>query len=189
MDPDITAPRFLSIEFHTRFFPRLLRDRLRRKKREGRGTTFTSTMEMIVTFAVCLILAVIGIPLAWTQGSVVGWILSIAGVGGIVGLVILSVGGQWGDRPTYDNFLTGVFLFFVSLGVFIGIPIGMDRHSFWFGVSASLAGLLGGYVLGIFAGYRLQHLGWVAVILNMLAAFAAIVLGGTALILLLVVIF
>jgi hypothetical protein len=143
---------------------------------------------MIITFALCLILTVIGIPLAWNQGSVVGWILSIVGIGGIVGLVILSVAGQWGDRPTYDHFLIGIFLFFVSLGVFIGIPIGISRHSFCFGVSVSLAGLVGGYVLGIFAGLRLQHLGWLAVIMNMLAAFAAIILGATALILLFVLI-
>jgi hypothetical protein len=55
-------------------------------------------------------------------------------------------------------------------------------------VSVSLAGLVGGYVLGIFAGLRLQHLGWLAVIMNMLAAFAAIILGATALILLFVLI-
>lgn len=143
---------------------------------------------MVISLAVCLILAVIGIPSAWTQGSVLGWILTIVGVGGTAGLVILSVGSQWGDRPTYDDFLIGIFLFFVSLGLFIGIPVGMDRHSFWLGLSASLAGLVGGYVLGILAGLRLQHLGWVAVILNMLAAFAAIILGATALIILIVLV-
>jgi hypothetical protein len=139
---------------------------------------------MMIIFAVCLILAVIGIPMAWTQGSFFGWILSIIGIGGIVALMILSVASQWGNRPTYDDFLTGIFFFFVSLGLFLGIAVGMDRHSFWLGVSASLAGLAGGYVLGIFAGLRLQHLGWMAVIMNMLAVFGAIVLGATALILL-----
>jgi hypothetical protein len=189
MGLDVTPPRFLSLEFHSRFFPQLLRARLQRKKRESQGTTFTSTTEMIISLAVCLILAIIGIPLAWTQGAIVGWILSIAGVGGIVTLVILSVGGQGGDRPTYDDFLTGIFLFFVSLGLFIGIPVGMDRHSFWLGMSASLAGLVGGYGLGIFAGLWMQYLGWLAVIMNILAALAAIVLGGTALILLVVLVF
>ena len=64
MVPDNPAPKFLSIEFHTKFFPRILRDRLRRKKRESPGTTFTSTTEMMISFAVCLILCFIGIPLA-----------------------------------------------------------------------------------------------------------------------------
>ena len=40
-------------------------------------------------------------------------------------LVILSIGSQWGDRPTYSDFLAGVFFFFVCLGLFIGIPVGM----------------------------------------------------------------
>ncbi len=186
MVPGNPVPRFFSLEFHTRFFPRVLRDRLHRKKREGQGSAFTSTTEMIIGLAVCLVLALIGIPYALTQGSIVGWILSIAGAGGIGILVILSIGSQWGDRPTYDDFLAGVFLFFVCLGLFFGIPVGMESHSFWLGMSASLAGLVGGYVVGVFAGLRLQHLGWLAVILNMLAAFAAIILIGTSLILLIV---
>jgi hypothetical protein len=179
-DPD--TPKFLSLEFHTSFFPRLLWGRLRRKKKETQGTTFTSTMEMIIALAVCLILAVIGIPSALTRGSVVGWILSIIGVGGILALLIASVGAQWGNRPTYDNFLTGVFFFFVSLGILIGIPVGMGNSSPVLGVSVSLAGLLGGYMLGIFAGLRMQHLGWMALILNMVAGLAAIAMGGATLI-------
>jgi len=188
MGSDIPPPKIFSREFHTEFFPRLLKDRLRRKKRGGQGTTFTSTTEMIISLAVCVVLAVIGIPSAWTQGSVFGWILSIAGIGGIVGLVILSVSGSWGERPSYDDFLVGIFFFFVSLGLIMGIAAGMDRHSFWLGLVASLAGLGGGYGLGILAGLRMQHLGWMAVILNMLAAFGAIILGATALFLLVVLV-
>jgi hypothetical protein len=150
---------------------------------ESQGTTFTSTMELFIIFAVCLILAIIGIPSA-VHGSVLGWILSILGVVGIVSLVILSVSSQWGERPTYDDFLKGVFFFFVSLGIFIGIPVGMESHSFRLGASASLAGLVAGYALGIVAGLQLQSLGWFAIILNMIAAFTAIVLVGTTLLML-----
>jgi hypothetical protein len=183
---DASIPRFLSFEFHTTFLPRVLKDRLCRKKKESPGTTFTSTTEMIIGMAVCIILAVIGIPSAWTQGSIVGWILSIVGVGGIVVLVILSIGGQRGDHPTYDDFLAGIFLLCVCLGLFIGIPIGMAHHSVWLGLLGSLIGVLAGYVAGVFAGLWLQHLGWIAVILNMLAALAALALCSTALIMLLV---
>ncbi len=186
MATDSTPPKFLSLKFHSRFFPRLLRDRLRRKKIEEQGTSFTSTTELTVVLAVCLILAVIGIPSALTRRSLVGWILSLIGVGGVLAIFVLSVGAQWGKRPTYHHFLTGIFFFFVSVGIFIGIPVGMDNHSAWLGMLTSLAGLFGGYVLGIFAGMQLQHLGWIAAILNMLAGFAAIVMGGTTLIMLLV---
>jgi hypothetical protein len=115
MTADIAPAKFQSFEFHTRFFPQILWDRLRRKKKEDQGTSFTSTMEMIISLAVCLILAVIGIPSAVTQGSALGWILGI---------------------------------------------------------------------VGILAGFWLRYLGWMSVILNMVAALAAIVLAGAALIML-----
>jgi len=155
-------------------------------KRQEQGTSFTSTMEMMILFAVCLILAVVGIPLAWTQGSITGWILSILGVGGGLALFIASVAAYWGNRPTYDDFLMGIFFLFVVAGVFIGIPVGMDKHSPWLGALISLGGLLAGYAVGILAGLRLQHLGWIVIPLNMLAGFAAIVTGGGFLIMLVV---
>lgn len=143
-------------------------------------------MEITIAFAICLILVVVGMPLALTRGSIIGWILSIIGGGGVLVLLISSVAAYWGNRPTYHHFLTGIFFLFVSVGIFIGIPFGMDKHSPWLGALTSLAGLFAGYVLGIFAGLRLQHLGWIAVLINMLAGFAAIVTGGAFLIMLLV---
>ena len=181
MTADPIPPKFFSLEFHTGFFPRLLRDRVLRKEKETRGTGFTSTMEMMISVAACLILAALGIPSAVNRGSIAGWIAAIVGVGGILALLVVSVAAQWGIRPNYDNFLIGIFFFFISLGIFIGIPVGMDNHSLRLGVSASLAGLAGGYVLGILAGLGLHYLGWMAVIVNILAGFGAIVIGGAAL--------
>ena len=186
MTVDSVPPKFLSREFHTRFFPRLLLDRYsRRKKKETQGTTFTSTTEMFITLAVCLILAVIGIPAALTEGSILGWILSVLGVGGAILLLVVSVGAQWGSRPSYDDFLGGIFFFFVTLGAFVGVPVGMDAHSPGLGILAGLAGLSAGYALGILAGLKLQHLGWMATVVNMLAGLAAIVMAGGGLITLL----
>ncbi len=188
MTADTVPPKFLSLDFHARFFPGLLRDRfLPRKNRETPGTTFTSTTEMIVMLAGCLILAAIGIPTAVSRGSIVGWILTALGVGGTILLFILSVAAQWGHRPSYDDFLAGIFFFFVSLGVPVGVAVGLETHSPWLGILAGLAGLLGGYVLGILAGLRLQHLGWIATIVNMLAGLAAIVTAAGALVTLLFV--
>ena len=188
MTVDPVPPKFLSLEFHTRFFPQLLLDRyLRRKKKEAQGTTFTSTTEMFISLAVCLILAVIGIPAVLTRGSIIGWILSVIGVGGVILLLVMSVGAHWGSRPNYDDFLGGIFFFFVSLGVLIGIPVGIDTHSPGLGILAGLAGLSAGYALGILAGLKLQHLGWMATIVNMLAGFAVIAMAGGGLITLLLV--
>lgn len=61
----------------------------------------------------------------------------------------------------------------------------MGYHSPWLGALVSLAGLIGGYVLGILAGLRLQHLGWLAVMVSMLAGLAAIGMGGAILVMLL----
>lgn len=155
-------------------------------KKQEQATSFTSTMEMMIALALCLVLAGVGIPLALSKGSIIGWILSIIGVGGGAVLLISSVATQWGNRPTYSDFLMGIYFLFVSLGIFVGIPVGMDKHSPWLGVLTSLAGLLVGYVLGIFAGFRLQHLGWIAVPIDLLAGFAAIVIGTAFLIMLFV---
>jgi hypothetical protein len=187
MVPDITPPKFVSKEFHTRFFPQVLRNHLPPKRRESEGTTFTSTTEMFILLAVCVILAIIGIPSA-VQGSVLGWILSILGVGGTIALVVMSLMCQRGERPSYGDFLIGVFLFFVILGIFLGIPVGMETHSFGLGLLTSLAGLITGYVIGIYGGLWLQYLGWFAIVINMLAAFGAIILSGTALIMLVILI-
>ncbi len=64
MTVDSIPPKFLSLEFHTRFFPRVLRDRLYRKEKGSEGTSFTSVMEMMIGLAVCVILAIIGLPFA-----------------------------------------------------------------------------------------------------------------------------
>lgn len=183
MEPDNNPPKFFSLDFHARFFPSVIMDRLNFKKSDGRGTTFTSTTEMFITLAVCVILAIIGLPSA-ANGSVLGWTLSVLGVGGTIVLLILSVIGNQGERPSYNDFLIGVFLFFVVLGAFIGIPAGMETHSFLLGLLVSLAGLAAGYVIGILGGIWLQYLGWIAVVINMIAGFGAIIMSGTVLIML-----
>ncbi|MRR17566.1 MAG: hypothetical protein EG826_14035 [Deltaproteobacteria bacterium] len=135
-----------------------------------------------------MIVAIIGIPWA-VQKSVLGWILSILGVGGILALVIASFLGRQGEKPRYDDFPIGVFLFFVILGVFVGIPIGMETHSFWLGLPASLAGLVVGYFIGILGGLWLQCLGWIAIVINMPAVVGTIILSGTIVILLVILAF
>ena len=140
----------------------------------------------MIAVAAFVILAVIGIPPAFTRGSVVGWVLTVIGTGGIATLVVVSIAGSWGHRPTYDDFLTGIFFFFIALGILVGVPIGMESRSAVLGVSASLGGLFGGYVLGILAGLRMQHLGWLASIINMVAGLGAMILGGTIVIMLVV---
>ena len=103
-------------------------------------------------------------------------------------LLVSSVRSQWGTRPTYDDFLAGIFFFFVSLGILLGIPVGISHRSFLLGACVSLAGLVAGYVLGIFSGLWAQRIGWMALAVNALAGLAAIIIGLAFLILLLVLV-
>jgi hypothetical protein len=187
-DLQLVHPRFLSLEFHLRFFPRFLLSRFKEKRMRG-GVSFTSNLEILVVLAVCFILAFIGMPLAVNQGSVVGWILTVIGVGGIGALLVQSIGSQWGSQPTYDDFLAGIYFFAVSLGIIIGIPIGMDHHSPIAGVLTSIGGFIVGHVIGIAAALQMQRLGWMAVIANMLAGFGAICLSAGTIIMLMFVAF
>lgn len=177
------TPGFFSLDFHLRFFPRVLRRRLRGKGKDG-GVSFTSTLEATILLAVCVVLAVVGLPSALTRGSIVGWVLSVLGVGGAAVLFLWSVASHWGTPVEYDRFATGMFFFFVCLGIFVGIPSGLSNHSFLLGACVSLAGLVAGYLLGIFSGLQVQRLGWIAAIVDMLAALATIGMIGAALIML-----
>jgi hypothetical protein len=177
------VPKFLYLDFHLRFFPQVLRRRLRGKAKEG-GVSFTSTLEATILLAACVVLALIGLPSAITRGSIVGYVFSILGVGGAGTLFVWSVASSWGSPAGYDQFSPGVFFFFVLAGIFVGIPVGLSGHSFLLGVSLSLAGLVAGYPIGIFSGRQAQRLGWISTIVDMLAGLAAVGLAGAALIML-----
>lgn len=162
--------KFFSIEFHTRFFPSLLWSRLRPIKRVG--TSFVP-IEIYIVFAFCFVLAVAGIPNAITHHSIIGGVVGGTGVVGVLSLFISSICSRTGS-PSYDGFFIGVFFFSVVLGLTAGIFTGTLEHSFCFGLLRSAAGLVAGYVLGIFAGLWLQYLGSLAVMLDMLAGLAII---------------
>jgi hypothetical protein len=175
MASNVTPPSILSIEFHTKFFPQLLWSRLRPKKTEQEGIAFPPPMEFIMAPLVCVALAGVGLPWALNRGSIIGWILSIIGLGGLLAIFIFSILSQRGNRPTYDDFLIGVFFFFLFLGITAGICIGTFKHSLSLGLLSGTAGLFFGYVMGIFAGLWFQYLGWMAAFVNTLSGLA---IGG-----------
>jgi len=167
--PTDPRPGFLSLAFHARFFPRVLLNRLRPRGRAGAGFF---TFDHYVTLAVCLILVVISTPKPMHQRSIVGWILFGLGLFGLSALLIQSIASQWRELPSYDSFLVGFFFLFITMGLTAGIYAGTHQHSLALGLLAGTAGLLLGYLLGIFAGLQFQRLGWLAALLNILAAIA-----------------
>ena len=166
----MNAPKFLSFEFHTRYFPGVLLNRLRHGGRSATG--FPSTMEHHIVLAICIILLALGIPAAVSGGSIIGWIAGGIGAAGTIALVINSMLSRKGEPPSYDDFLAGVFFFFVFLGITSGIFVGTLEHSPFLGLLTGLAGFIGGYLLGILAGLWLQYLGWISVTVNVLAGLA-----------------
>jgi hypothetical protein len=166
-------PKLLSIEFHTRIFPSFLWNRLRPKQRTAAG--FSSSFELYITLAVCIILAAIGAPSALAQGSIAGWIVGGIGLAGLLAMIINSIASFWGKTPSYDDFLVGCFFFFVTAGPTAGIFIStLEHYPFFQGLLISAAGLVAGYALGVMAGFGLQYIGWLAAILNALS-FPAII--------------
>lgn len=159
-------PRFLSIEFHVRFFPGLIWSRLRQAERTGTG--FSSIFEIYVAFAICVILVAIGIPGALSHKSVTGWLIGGIGLAGILALLANSIFSHK-DAPSYDRFLTGVFFFFLALGMTAGVLAGKLNHSLSLGLFSGSGALVAGYLLGIPAGLWLQRLGWFSGVVNGLA--------------------
>ncbi len=160
------APEFFSLEFHARFLPSLLWSRLRPRERSRTG--FAPGVDFIITFFVFCILIAIGIPYAIANKSILGWVTGGIGAAGILALLVRSVASSEGP-PSYDDFLIGVFSFFVVLGVTAGIFVGTLEHSLRLGLMVGLGGLIAGYLLGILAGLWLQYLGWIALLVNGLA--------------------
>ncbi len=170
-------PKFLSLSFHAKFFPALLWQRLHPKRKEDEyQSPFTNhlPMEFIIAIAICGVLAAIGMPSALSEGSIIGWLIGGIGISGILALLILSVKSGLEEPPSYNDFLMGIFFFFVFLGISAGIFNGSLKHSQSSMVLGSLSGLFAGYVIGIFAGLYMQYLGWIAVLLNSIAGVSII---------------
>jgi len=178
----MNTPGFISFEFHVRYFPGVLLNRLRLGGRQETG--FPSTMEHHIVLAVCIILLVLGIPAAVSGGSIIGWIAGGIGAAGTIALAINSILSRRGEPPSYDDFLAGVFFFFVFLGISCGVFIGTLQHSLLLGLSAGFAGFIAGYLTGIMAGLWLQYLGWLAVTMNALAGLAVLGMFAVDLVLL-----
>jgi hypothetical protein len=168
-----TPPRFLSLAFHTRFFPAFLWGRFRSGNRTRPG--FNSLLGLYLLLAGSVALVALGIPAGLSHGSIIGWIAGGMGALGILALLVNSVASRWGEPPSYDGFLAGFFFFFLIAGLTAGIFIGtLDHYHLIQGLLTVVAGLVAGYLLGILAGFGLQYLGWLAMALDPLAGVAVV---------------
>lgn len=170
-------PSILSLEFHVGFFPRALWRRLRRKREERTG--FSSNLEFTIGLGLCIFLIALGIPMLLKHASIVGWIVSLLGTAGILAVIVINILGQWGTKPSYDDFLAGTFLFFIFFGLTAGLIFG-EGVGRWVG----FVGMVLGYLLGIAAGLLFQYLGWLSTILDVLFWIAVVLMMSADLVLL-----
>jgi hypothetical protein len=164
-------PPFFSLKFHTSFFPALLRRRLHPKKRSYESTFAGHiSLELPVLAIVSIMLGIFGFTAAFASGSMIGWICGILGLGGFVYLLTGSIRSVWGIRPSFDYFRTIIFLFFLFIGLTIGLGMGnIYRAPYGIRLISGLAGLTLGYIAGIIGGLWIQRLGWMASLLDIVA--------------------
>jgi hypothetical protein len=160
-EPRRLAPPFFSLEFHFRFLPGVIWRR-RAGKREPRSPFANHfPTELLLVLVACIIAILVGLP-ASHNGSLVGGIAASLGTIGLIALFVQSVCNQWGRRPTFDEFLAGVFVFLTLLGGTIGLMIGWIEHFGGLTWAMAAGGLVVGYLVGIGAGLWGQTLGWIA---------------------------
>ena len=168
------SPKFLSVEFHTRFFPALLRGLLRSKQQETRSG-FNTSIELYIALTACVVLVTLGVPSALSNESIAGWIAGGVGIAGSLAMIVHSISSRRGAPPSYDCFLIGIFFFFVFVGLTGGIFFStLEHYHLLYRLQIGATGLIAGYMLGILAGFWMQYLGWLAAILDKVAGLAVL---------------
>lgn len=176
MPPGSRPPRFFSLAFHAKFFPAVLWRGVRPAQEEC-APRFANhlPMECLLLFVGCAVLIAVGLPRAMARGSLIGWALCGAGGLGLLALLVQSVRAQAGSRPSFDAFRPVIFVFCIALGTILGVFAGSTLlHGRWVSIAGGLIGLLAGYASGIVAGLWIQRLGWLGLLVDLVAGCALI---------------
>ncbi|MBM3250376.1 MAG: hypothetical protein FJZ09_06010 [Candidatus Omnitrophica bacterium] len=163
-------PGILSLRFHIKFFPEVLRRCFLRRKSKGQEyqSPFANHFPIEFTLAIifCVVLLVAGLPGLIGKRSLISGAMSLLGAGGLIAMLVSSIRSEnknraeLGGRYTFDYFVTGVFLFFLLLGLSAGISLGYLKGSPAQMVLYGLTGIAAGYIVGLFAGIGINYLGW-----------------------------
>ena len=171
MDENSKSPPFFSLDFHIKFFPALLW-RLLHPKNRRYASTFAGhiSLELPVMAVVSIILGIYGFSAAIGSGSIIGWVCGILGLCGFIYLLINSIRSSKDQKPSFEYFRIVIFFFFAILGITTGLSVGTIYH-FGYGMTiiTGLAGLIPGYIVGVFGGIYAKYLGWMASLLDIIA--------------------
>lgn len=161
-----SPPSFFSPSFHLSFLPRVIGFRIEQWRRRDRNARRHVLVEIPLLIFGCLILGALGLPAA-VKGSILGWACTLIGAGALLGLMTWSIVGEYrvrrqeGYRYDYAVFMPTVFFFCVVLGFSAGLMAdgivhnSSDMSYLWAG-----AGLVLGYLAGIFAARWVHALGF-----------------------------
>lgn len=166
-------PGFWSREFHTRFFPSVLR-LIIRPRNEAYESPFArhGLTELTILLAVSLLACIFGYAAA-VNGSLIGAFIAFLATAGIVFLVVHSLRSRERRRPSWQEFRIGIFFFVLFLCFTAGLAIGQSYHAaYGVRLMGGLAGIAVGYFFGIACGLGAQYLGWLGEMLDLLAGIA-----------------
>lgn len=163
------APPFFSSDFHLRFLPSVIRQRLRPAPPRS-GFVSSAVLEFSLLTVVCGVMLAIGVPaMVSAQPTILGGVLTLLGGGGLLAMLVISLRSAWGEPLRYERFEPAVFLFVIVLGATVGIWTGFflydDRGSLFHYSHATerwllaLAGTALGYFAGIAVALWVQKLG------------------------------
>ena len=171
-----TPPGFFTTAYHLRFFPAVLRARLRPRPPRG-GFGNHALLELPIILAVSTVLLALGVPRVVDQpASISGIVLVLLGAAGIIAMLAVSIRAGLSTPVTYDEFEPFVFLFMLLLGATAALFFARMIWKLPAGLTWALviAGLVPGYLAGIAAGLFSQILGPLKATLGILAVCGAI---------------
>lgn len=170
MIPEDKSPNLLSMAFHRDFFLPFIITSLNRRK-AGTTTHFADyfPFEYIVLFIIAMAGVMTGISSYLSNGSTVGGIVGLLASAGFAVLITFSVRSRTEKNVTWKRFMITTFMFFMLLGLTIGLFAGMAIwKSFIAKMILGTVGLAAGYLAGIMAGLYMQYLGWIGDLINLL---------------------
>ncbi|MGH8399851.1 MAG: hypothetical protein ACRESU_02010 [Gammaproteobacteria bacterium] len=175
MNDVVAPPPFLSLAFHVRFLPTLIRSRLKPQPLQSPFANH-GMLEFSILLVISLVLLAVGIPgVAHHPPTWPGVVFTCLGVAGLMWMLVVLI-GRWERAPvTYAGFEPLVFLFVILLGLTVGLFLAHDVWQSSLSITWALAagGLVGGYVLGIGAGLWCQLLGPLKGLFTYLAGIAS----------------
>lgn len=155
------APKFWSLAFHCRYFPRLLARRLRPTPAPNIPLPISSSEARLgLVLAACGAMAIAAIRAEDHYPWLADGLLLMA-ASGLLYVLLSSLKAAQGLRPCWQGFLLGLFTTMLFLGLSAGAILGIQENG-WHKWLHLAAGVFAGYWLGLLAGFQGQRLGFFA---------------------------